>query len=202
MGAGPGDGLTVGVLALQGDVREHRAVLESLGARVVLVRRPSELDEVQGLVLPGGESSVIDKLSRAFGLAEPIRARIRAGMPVLGTCAGLIALADTVRDAIAGQETFGGLDIVVRRNAFGAQTESFETDIAMPALGEAPVHAVFIRAPVVEQAGPGVDVLGALADGRIVAVEQGRRIGIAFHPEVSGEDRVHARFLQHVRQAA
>jgi len=191
----------VGVLALQGDVREHLTVLAALGADAVPVRRESELDSVSGLVIPGGESSVIDKLSRMFGVAEPLRARIAAGMPVYGTCAGLIMLADTVLDAIGGQQSLGGLDVAVRRNAFGNQSDSFETDIAIPELGETPVHAVFIRAPVVESVGPAASVLAALPDGRIVAVEQGNLLGTSFHPEVTGEHRFHERFLERVRAA-
>ena len=144
----------VGVLALQGDFREHLMVLRELGADAVPVRRESELDGVAGLVIPGGESSVMDKLSRTFGLAEPLKARIADGMPVYGTCAGLIMLADTVLDAINGQQSLGGLDIAVRRNAFGNQLDSFETDLDIPELGDPPVHAVFIRAPVVETVGP------------------------------------------------
>ena len=189
----------VGVLALQGDVREHVHALRQLGAETIEVRRPSDLDAVAGLVIPGGESSVIDKLARMFDLADPIRARIRAGMPAFGTCAGLICLADRLRDAISGQETFGGLDIVVRRNAFGSQAESFETTLDVPELGEPPVKAVFIRAPVVEELGPGANALATLDDGRIVAVEQGSILGTAFHPEMHGELRFHARFLERVR---
>ena len=139
--------MTVGVLALQGDFREHASVLRDLGADVELVRRPEELARVSGLVIPGGESSVIDKLSRTFGLAEPLAQAVRDGLPVYGTCAGLIMLADTVLDGIAGQQTIGGLDISVRRNAFGSQAESFETELDVPVLGGSPVHAVFIRAP-------------------------------------------------------
>lgn len=191
----------VGVLALQGDVREHARVLTGLGAEVVLVRRPEELASVAGLVLPGGESSVMDKLARAFGLQQPLRDAIAAGLPVYGTCAGLILLADRITDAIAGQETLGGLDVTVRRNAFGSQVDSFEADLAVPALGEPPVHAVFIRAPLVTQVGPAVDVLAALDDERIVAVEQGNLLGTAFHPEVAGETRFHRRFLDLVRAA-
>jgi len=185
----------VGVLALQGDVREHAALLRGLGAEVVLVRRPDELATVSGLVLPGGESSVIDKLSRLFGMQEPIRAAIAAGMPMYGTCAGLILLADDVLDGIDGQESFGGMDVAVRRNAFGRQTESFETDLDVPALGEPAVHATFIRAPVVERVGAGVDVLASLPDGTVVAVQQGSLLGTSFHPEVDGETRFHERFL-------
>lgn len=145
--------MSVGVLALQGDFREHADVLRALGADVVHVRRPEELARVNGLVIPGGESSVMDKLSRLFGLAEPLRAAVRLGLPVYGTCAGLIMLADRILDGIEGQESIGGLDIAVRRNAFGSQTASFETDLDIPQFGEPPVHAAFIRAPVVETVG-------------------------------------------------
>ena len=185
----------VGVLALQGDVREHAALLAGLGAAVTLVRRPEDLDGVSGLVIPGGESSVMDKLSRAFGVQGPIRAAIAEGMPVLGTCAGLIMLADRIVDAIEGQETFGGLDVVVRRNAFGRQAESFEAELDIPVLPGGSVRAAFIRGPVVESIGPRASVLAALPDGRVVAVEQGALIGLSFHPEISGEVRFHERFL-------
>jgi len=191
----------VGVLALQGDVREHLAALRALDADAVPVRRPEELASVRGLVIPGGESSVIDKLARTFGMFDPVREAIAGGLPVYGTCAGLIMLADRVLDAIEGQRSLGGLDVTVRRNAFGSQLDSFETDVAVPALGEPPVHAVFIRAPVVEEVGPAASVLAALPDGRIIAVEQGPLLGTSFHPEVSGELRFHARFLAHVRAA-
>jgi 5'-phosphate synthase pdxT subunit len=197
-----GNAPRVGVLALQGDVREHLAVLRGLGADAVAVRRPAELETVGGVVIPGGESSVIDKLSRLFGLAEPLKRRIAAGMPVYGTCAGLILLADTVLDAIAGQQSLGGLDVAVRRNAFGNQNDSFETDLDIPQLGEPAVHAVFIRAPVVEAVGQRATVLAALPDGRVVAVEQGNLLGTSFHPEMTGEHRFHARFLDHVRAAS
>lgn len=199
---GAGVGPRVGVLALQGDFREHAHVLAQLGARVALVRRPAELAQVDGLVIPGGESSVIDKLSRTFGLAEPLREEIRAGLPVYGTCAGLIMLADTVLDAIDGQQSFGGLDVVVRRNAFGSQNQSFETELAIPELGERPVRAAFIRGPVVESVGPAATALATLADGRVVAVEQGALLGTSFHPEITGEHRFHAYFLQKVRARA
>jgi len=191
----------VGILALQGDVREHARALSGLGAEVEFVRRPIELAAVDGLVIPGGESSVIDKLARSFGMQEPVRAAIAAGMPVYGTCAGLILLADRITDGIDGQETFGGLDVTVRRNAFGSQVDSFETDLAVPALGEPPVHAVFIRAPLVESVGAGVETLAALGDGRVVAVQQGALLGTSFHPEVTGELRFHERFLDIVRAA-
>ncbi len=191
----------VGVLALQGDFREHAAVLEHLGADARLVRRPSELSDVDGLVLPGGESSVIEKLARAFDLVDPLRQAIAEGLPVYGTCAGLILLADRILDGIAGQHGLGGLDVSVRRNAFGSQLDSFETELRIPVLGEPPVHAVFIRAPVVEAAGPDVTPLASLPDGRMVAVQQGRLLGTSFHPEVTGDTRFHAYFLDTVRSA-
>jgi 5'-phosphate synthase pdxT subunit len=194
----------VGVLALQGDFREHLAVLTSLGAVAVPVRRPDELASVSGLVIPGGESTVMDKLSRTFGMAEPLRAAVDAGLPVYGTCAGLIMLADRVVDGpasqhLTGQRTIGGLDVAVRRNAFGGQNESFETDLLVPVVGDPPVHAVFIRAPVVAEVGPLATAVGVLDDGRVVAVEQGNLLGTSFHPEVTGELRFHARFLDKAR---
>ncbi len=173
-------------------------MLEHLGAAVTPVRRPEELAQVDGLVLPGGESTVIDKLARAFGLAEPLRARIADGMPAYGTCAGLILLADAVLDAAPGQQSFGGLDVVVRRNAFGRQNESFETEIAVDGF-RSPVQAAFIRAPLIERVGPRARAIGALPDGGVVAVEQGALLGTSFHPEVAGEDRFHRRLLEHVR---
>jgi len=191
----------VGVLALQGDFREHLTVLRELGAEAVPVRRPEELASVSGLVIPGGESTVMDKLSRAFGLREPLIDAITTGLPVYGTCAGLIMLADRVLDAIDGQQTLGGLDVTVRRNAFGSQLDSFETDLAMPVLGEPPVHAVFIRAPVVEALGEKSTAIGSLEDGRVVAVEQDNLLGTSFHPEVAGDFRFHEYFLSKVRAA-
>jgi 5'-phosphate synthase pdxT subunit len=188
----------VGVLALQGDFREHIAVLRSLGADAVPVKRPEELERVAGLVIPGGESSVMDKLSRLFGLAGPLRAAVASGLPVYGTCAGLIMLADTVLDSIDGQQSIGGFDIAVRRNAFGSQLDSFETDLDVPVLGQPPVHAVFIRAPVVESVGPQARALAELADGRVVAVEQDNLLGTAFHPEMTGDTRFHEYFLRKV----
>lgn len=189
----------VGVLALQGDVREHARVLTALGADVALVRRPAELAEVDGLVLPGGESSVMDKLARAFGMQQPLRDAIAGGLPVYGTCAGLILLADRIEGGIDGQETLGGLDVVVARNAFGGQVESFEAELTVDGFG-APVHAAFIRAPVVTHVGERAHTLAALDDGRVVAVEQGSLLGTAFHPEVTGETRFHERFLDRVRE--
>jgi len=188
----------VGILALQGNVREHAAVLDGLGARVSLVRRAAQLGEIDALVLPGGESSAIDKLSRRLGLRDPLIAAISAGMPTLGTCAGLIALADRLVDGIEGQQTLGGLDVAVRRNAFGRQGESFETELEVPAFGAPPVPAAFIRAPVIEEIGRRATALAQLPDGRVVAAEQGAVIGVAFHPEQSGETRFHERLLASV----
>ena len=170
-------------------------MLRGLGAEAVPVRRPEELSGLGGLVIPGGESSVMDKLARMFGLAEPLKDAIASGLPVYGTCAGLIMIADTVLDSIEGQQSIGGLDVVVRRNAFGSQLDSFETDIDIPVLGEPAVHAVFIRAPVVESFGDGVTVLASLGDGRIVAVEQDNLLGTSFHPEMTGDTRFHEYFL-------
>ena len=192
---------TVGVLALQGDFREHIGVLRSLGADAIPVKRPEELQRVSGLVIPGGESSVMDKLSRLFGLAEPLKAAVASGMPMYGTCAGLIMLADTLLDAINGQQTLGGFDLVVRRNAFGSQLDSFETDLDVPVLGEPPMHAVFIRAPVVESVGPRATVLATLDDGRVVAVKQDNLLGTSFHPEITGDTRFHQYFLDRVAAA-
>ncbi len=196
---------TVGVLAVQGDVREHLRTLESLGVRATTVRRTSELDACDGLVVPGGESTTIAKLVRTFDLFEPIRQRIKAGLPVFGTCAGMIMLADRIEDGAAGQETLGGLDITVRRNAFGRQVDSFEGELAVVGL-DAPVHAVFIRAPWVESVGPDVDVLARVEDGpaagRIVAVRQGSLMATSFHPEVGGDARVHRLFVDLVEARA
>jgi 5'-phosphate synthase pdxT subunit len=192
---------TVGVFALQGDVREHLRVLTALGARAIGVRRLAELEECDGLVIPGGESTTMFKLARTFDLFEPIRQRIKEGMPVFGTCAGMIMLADRIEDGTADQETLGGLDITVRRNAFGRQVDSFEGDLDFAGLDE-PVHAVFIRAPWVEDAGPEVEVLarveGGPAAGRIVGVRQGSLMATSFHPEVGGDDRIHRLFVDHL----
>lgn len=188
----------IGVLALQGDVREHVSMLTALGAQVAEVRTPKQFENVDALVIPGGESSVIDKLTRLFDLREPIRLRLADGMPALGTCAGLIMLADELSDGIDGQLTFGGLNVTVQRNAFGAQVDSFETELAMPAVSERPVRAAFIRAPIVTRVGDDVSVLGTLEDGRVVAVESGNIIGISFHPEVEGETAIHEYFLDRV----
>ncbi|CAB4750095.1 unannotated protein [freshwater metagenome] len=196
----------VGVLALQGDVREHVAALERLGVATTRVRRPEELAAVDALVLPGGESTTIARLARTFELLEPLRERIHAGLPVLGTCAGMILLADRVLDGAPGQETFGGIDMTVRRNAFGRQVDSFEGPVRVEGLAE-PVHGVFIRAPWVEEVGAQVQVLarvdrdstGGAAAGRIVAVRQGNLVATSFHPEVGEDSRVHGLFVDLVR---
>jgi 5'-phosphate synthase pdxT subunit len=195
---------TIGVFALQGDVREHLRVLDELGAHAIGVRRPGELDACDGLVVPGGESTTMAKLARTFELLEPLRKRIAAGMPTFGTCAGMIMLADRILDGAPGQETLGGIDATVRRNAFGRQVDSFEDDLDFAGLGE-PVHAVFIRAPWVEEASDRVEVLARVgrgpAAGRIVAVRQGPLMATSFHPEVGGDSRVHRQFVELVRSA-
>jgi pyridoxal 5'-phosphate synthase pdxT subunit len=197
---------TIGVLALQGDVREHVAVLTSLGANAVGVRRTRELEQVDGLVIPGGESTTIDKLLRAFDLFDPLQQRIREGMPAYGSCAGMILLADRIVGGIEGQRTLGGVDMTVRRNAFGRQVDSFETDLVIEGVEDSatdPVHAVFIRAPWVEEVGPAARVVGRVesgpAAGRIVAVRQGSLLVTSFHPEVTGDARVHRLFVEIVR---
>ncbi|HEY5246956.1 MAG TPA: pyridoxal 5'-phosphate synthase glutaminase subunit PdxT [Dermatophilaceae bacterium] len=203
-----------GVLAVQGDVREHLRALSGLGEEVVGIRRPRELDDVDALVIPGGESTTMDKLVRAFDLQEPLRKRIAGGMPVYGSCAGMIMLADRIADARPDQETLGGLDITVRRNAFGRQVDSFEEDLHIPAIDEVttrpPGHrstfkAVFIRAPWVEQTGACVDVLARVesgpAAGRVVAIREGNLLATSFHPEVTGDHRIHEYFAQMVRAA-
>jgi pyridoxal 5'-phosphate synthase pdxT subunit len=197
---------TIGVLALQGDVREHMRALEAAGAESVVVRRPAELDEVDGLVMPGGESTTIVKLARIFDLLEPLRARIADGLPVYGSCAGMILLADRVDDHGSPlAETFGGIDMTVRRNAFGRQVDSFEEDVDLEAVAGGPVHAVFIRAPWVESLGPAATALGRVstgeAAGRIVAVRQRDLLATSFHPELTGDGRIHAYFCQMVREA-
>ena len=194
----------VGVLALQGDVREHLATLPDLGAVAVTVRRPEELAAVDALVIPGGESTTMARLAVRFGLLEPLRAAVTGGLPVYGSCAGMIMLADRLLDAPPDQVTVGGLDVTVRRNAFGRQVDSFESEVALEGVPGGPVHAVFIRAPWVEQAGEGVEVLGRVvggaADGRIVAVRQGNLVATSFHPELTGDRRVHALFVDIVRR--
>ena len=192
------------MLALQGDTREHLAALREAGAQASIVRRRAELDTVDGLVIPGGESTTMDKLVRAFGLQGPLRERIAAGMPVYGSCAGMIMLADRIADARPDQQTLGGLDITVRRNAFGRQVDSFEEDLHIRELGGGPGRAVVIRAPWGEDAGEAVQVLARVehgpAAGRIVAARQGDLLVTSFHPEVTGDHRVHQFFVDIVRQ--
>ena len=184
----------VGVLALQGDVREHVRALTDAGATAVPVKTAAELDGLDGIVIPGGESTTIGKLLTIFGVLEPLRAAIRDGLPAYGSCAGMILLADEVLDGTADQVTLGGLDVTVRRNAFGRQVDSFETDLDVAGIDGGPVHAVFIRAPWVERAGDGVEVL-ATAAGHPVAVRQGHLLATSFHPELTGDTRVHALFV-------
>lgn len=195
---------TIGVLALQGDVREHVRALEAAGARTLAVRRPDELERVDGLVLPGGESTTMWRLARSFELLDPLRKRIEAGLPTYGSCAGMIMLADRIRDGVAGQETVGGIDMTVRRNAFGRQVDSFEAAISLTDMGDTPYHAVFIRAPWVESVGGAVEILGRAGSGpnagRIVAVRQGRLMATSFHPELTGDFRVHHYFADLVRR--
>jgi pyridoxal 5'-phosphate synthase pdxT subunit len=192
----------VGVLALQGDVAEHLRALAAAGAAAVPVRRPGQLDDVGGLIIPGGESTTIWKLAVAFDLMEPVRKRVEAGLPAFGCCAGMIMLADRLVDGIGGQETFGGIDMTVRRNAFGRQVDSFESDIELRGMAGPPLRAVFIRAPWVEQTGRDVGILGTDAStGRIVAVRQGALLATAFHPELTPDLRLHQLFVDIVSDA-
>lgn len=188
----------IGVLALQGDVREHLIALATADALARPVRRPEELAEVDGLVIPGGESTTISKLADLFGMREPLRERIAAGMPVYGTCAGMIMLAEKILDPRSDQESFGGIDMIVRRNAFGRQNESFETAVSVEGVAGGPVEGVFIRAPWVESVGARVDVL-AEHEGHIVAVRQDNALATSFHPELTGDHRVHQYFTDMVR---
>jgi 5'-phosphate synthase pdxT subunit len=196
---------TIGVLALQGDVREHLVALGRAGAGGRPVRRPEELEGLDGIVLPGGESTTMDKLARAFGVRDPLRKALSDGLPAYGSCAGMILLADRVLDGPPDQETLGGIDMTVRRNAFGRQVASFEGDVRMAGLDDRPVHGVFIRAPWVEEVGAAVQVLarveGGPADGRIVAVRQGSLLATSFHPEITGDGRVHELFVSIVRDS-
>jgi pyridoxal 5'-phosphate synthase pdxT subunit len=193
------DAPVIGVLALQGDVREHLAALASAGASARPVRRPEELAEVAGLVIPGGESTTMSKLAVIFGLLEPLRERVRAGLPVYGTCAGMIMVADKILDGREDQETLGGVDMIVRRNAFGRQNESFEAAVDVKGIEGGPVEGVFIRAPWVESVGARAEVL-ATYDGHTVAVRQGNVLATSFHPELTGDHRVHALFVEMVRR--
>ena len=194
----------VGVLALQGAVIEHLRALDEAGARPLAVRTPAELDEVAGLIIPGGESTTIWKLAEIFGLVGPLRKRVADGMPVFGSCAGMIMLAAQVADPASGQETFGAIDMTVRRNAFGRQVDSFETDLRVAGLdGEegAPFPAVFIRAPWAERVGEDVEVLATEpCTGKIVAVRQGPALATAFHPELTPDRRIHELFVSIVRE--
>jgi pyridoxal 5'-phosphate synthase pdxT subunit len=208
----PPAGPLIGVLALQGDVPEHLRALEAVGAEAIPVRRPEELDRIAGLVIPGGESTTLWRLSVAFDVLEPLRKLIGEGLPAFGSCAGMIMLADRLTDGVAGQQTYGGIDMTVRRNAFGRQVDSFERDIILAepdtSGGHAdsggspagPLRAVFIRAPWVEQIGPGVSILGTdQGTGRIVAVRQGQLLATAFHPELTQDRRIHQLFVDIVK---
>lgn len=189
--------MTVGILALQGDFREHEAKLQQLGAATQQVRLPQHLDRVDRLIIPGGESTTIGKLLVLYNLLEPIRQRAGRDLAVWGTCAGAILLARHIRDGIEGQPRLGIMDITIRRNAFGRQVDSFETAIPMPALGLHPIPGVFIRAPSIETAGADVEVLGHLPDNNaIVAARQGRLLATTFHPELTNDDRLHRYFLE------
>ncbi|PVC90442.1 MULTISPECIES: pyridoxal 5'-phosphate synthase glutaminase subunit PdxT [unclassified Streptomyces] len=188
----------IGVLALQGDVREHLIALASADALARPVRRPEELAEVDGLVIPGGESTTMSKLAVLFGMMEPLRERVRAGMPVYGTCAGMILLAEKILDPRSGQETVGGIDMIVRRNAFGRQNESFEAAVEVAGIDGGPVEGVFIRAPWVESVGAEAEVI-AEHGGHIVAVRRRNALATSFHPELTGDHRVHALFVDMVR---
>lgn len=196
----------IGVLSLQGDVREHLRALTDAGAHAEPVGSVSALTSVDALVIPGGESTTMSKLAIIDGLMEPLRDARRSGMPMYGSCAGMIMLADRVQDARPDQETIGGIDMTVRRNAFGSQVDSFEADLPIPVLGPEPLRAVFIRAPWVESVGAEVEVLATVRrgddDGTIVAVRQGSLMATAFHPELTGDPRVHELFVEMVRKQA
>ncbi|MEO7126447.1 MAG: pyridoxal 5'-phosphate synthase glutaminase subunit PdxT [Nakamurella sp.] len=192
--------LTVGVLALQGDVREHVRALSNLGVRAITVRRPSEIAMIQGIVIPGGESTTICRLLDVFELRDPLAERLSSGLPAYGSCAGMITLATTILDGRSDQVPLGAIDITVRRNAFGRQVDSFETDLdvkgfAAAGIDDEPLRAVFIRAPWVESVGPGVEVLASVDGGQPVAVRQGRVLVTSFHPEITADDRIHRLFL-------
>lgn len=190
--------MPIGVLALQGDFREHIATLDRLGIESIEVRTSFELDRADALIIPGGESTVIANLAKSFDLVEPIRSKIKDGLPIFGTCAGLILLADEILDGTENQVGFGGLDVSVRRNAFGNQLDSFETQLMFDGIAAPAVGAAFIRAPIIERVGPKIQVLARLSNDAIVAVRNDRILGIAFHPEISGEERVHEYFLEMV----
>jgi 5'-phosphate synthase pdxT subunit len=190
----------IGVLALQGDVREHVRALAAAGARATTVRRPDELESVDGLIIPGGESTTLWRLAMSFDMLEPLRKMLSAGLPAFGSCAGMIMLADRLAGGVDGQQTFGGIDMTVRRNAFGRQVDSFEADISLTGMAGGPLRAVFIRAPWVEQAGDEVEILGMdERAGRIVAVRQGLLLATSFHPELTGDLRIHELFVDIVK---
>ena len=196
--------VTIGVLALQGDVDEHMRALERSGARALRVRRADELEQIEGLIIPGGESTTMSKLLTSFGLFDPLAQRIRSGLPVWGTCAGMIMLASSILDGREDQRSFGALDMVVRRNAFGRQLDSYEEDLQISGVEGGPFHAVFIRAPWVESLGEGVEVLARAdnsEDGPIVAVRKGPFMACSFHPELGGDDRMHALFTSIVEES-
>jgi 5'-phosphate synthase pdxT subunit len=188
--------MKIGVLALQGDFIEHEQILERLGAQAVEVRLPEHLEGLDGLIVPGGESTTIGKVARRWGLLEPLAAFARSGRPLWGTCAGMILMAKEVTDGTPDQPTLELMDVSARRNAFGRQVDSFEADLDVPVLGERPFHAVFIRAPWIERVGEGVEVLARLEDGAIVAARQGNLLATAFHPELTDDDRFHRYFLR------
>lgn len=197
--------MLVGVLALQGDFREHINALAECGVEAIAVKHLTEVDEIDALVLPGGESTTIAKLARSFGLFDRISERIKAGLPTYGSCAGMILLADRIEGAALGQESFGGMDITVRRNAFGRQVDSFEADLTMTGITAPAIRAVFIRAPWVAAVGSGVEVLASVEfEGELhpVAVRQGHLLATSFHPEITGDNRVHRYFIEHVCKAA
>lgn len=196
--------VTIGVLALQGDVDEHMRALERSGARALRVRRADQLEQIEGLIIPGGESTTMSKLLTSFGLFDPLAQRIRSGLPLWGTCAGMIMLASSILDGREDQRSFGALDMVVRRNAFGRQLDSYEEDLQIMGVEGGPFHAVFIRAPWVESLGEGVEVLARAdnsEDGPIVAVRKGPFMACSFHPELGGDDRMHALFTSIVEES-
>jgi len=193
--------MKIGVLALQGDFREHINSLSDCGVNAVPVKTKEEIQKIDALVIPGGESTTIAKLARSFDLFDLIKKRITDGMPTYGSCAGMILLADRVEDAIVGQETFGGINMTVRRNAFGRQVDSFETDLRFEGITQPSIKAVFIRAPWVERVGPDVEVLAEVnVDGSThpVAVRQGNLLATSFHPELTGDNRIHKYFVENI----
>ena len=199
----PAEPLVVGVLALQGDVAEHLRALEGAGARPLAVRTPADLDEAAGLIIPGGESTTIWKLAELFELAGPLRMRVASGMPVFGSCAGMIMLAGRLTDPASVQQTLGAIDMTIRRNAFGRQVDSFESDLSIAGLDGGPYRGVFIRAPWAERVGEDAEALATEPrTGKIVAVRQGPALATAFHPELTGDRRIHELFVNIVRQGS